>query len=933
MILLAPAWLLLLIPFWMLLFLKPPPSRWTWWLRALVFLLLALALAEPIVSLPGRDGVLVVVADRSRSMPPEADTQHQETINRVRAAMPEHGRMAVVSFGDTAAVELAPGNAPFTGFVQEIGRDGSLLGEAFDKGVSLIPQDSPGRILILSDGNWTGADPARAVHRAGRRRLPVDYRHYGRSGMLDLALDRIDIPTLVQADESFLITCWIRSPVAQEIRFEAWRGSELMANGKRQVPSGVSRVFLKDKAGTEGGLLRYTCKVSALAPDPVPENNTGVALLGVAGSRPLLLVTRNPASTFPRLIESAGVKIRTVGPGDLAWSLDELAKYCGIVLDNIPAQQLGVHGIQTLAAWLNEAGGGLLMSGGQNSYGPGGYFRSVLDPLLPVSMELRSEHRKLAMAIVIVMDRSGSMAMAAGGGKTKMDLANLAACEVVGLMSPMDELGVIAVDSSPHVVVPIGPCEQKGDIRNKILSVESEGGGIFVYEGLEAGAQMLNSAKAKTRHMILFADACDSEQPGHYWEITEKCRKAGMTVSVVGLGESTDPDAPLLVDISKRGEGRVFFTPNPQELPRIFAQDTFVVSRSTFVDSVTPFKMAAGMQTITPTTFSKAPDLGGYNLCYLRPGATLGAATVDEYKAPVVSAWQAGAGRVMCYAGELDGNFTGPVAKWNQIGDFFSCLARWVAGDPDQMSWNMAVTRELINGICRIRLHLDPERDNLPFNVAPELVTLRSHSGDKPVVKNFPMEWTAPDTLTCDIPLRGDEILMSNIKLTAKKSLPVPPICLPYSAEYNPDDGLKGAITLEALAAATGGRERLDLGAIWKDMPRSYRRVDVASWLLLTAAFLFLLEVLERRTGLLSTMLTGINWRLPKLSWERVPWAGTSRKLPSRPDDLTVPAAPEPSSDAIPEDVSPDRPSQESDLSDALNRAKGRARQRSEKDR
>ncbi|NLI76399.1 MAG: VWA domain-containing protein [Candidatus Riflebacteria bacterium] len=935
MMLLAPAWLLLLIPLVILLLLRPPPSRGTWWLRSLVFLLVALALAEPIIPIPGREGVVVVVADRSRSMPAEADSQHQETIKRVRAAMPEHGRMAVVSFGETSAVELAPGNAPFQGFFQEIGRDGSVLGEALDKGLSLIPQDAPGRILILSDGNWTGIDPARAVHRAGHRQVPVDYRLYGRSGLLDLAFDRIDVPPLVQPGESFLVTCWIRSPVAQEVRFTAWRGAERLANGLRQVPAGLSRVFLKDQAGEDGGVLRYSFQVVASAPDPLPENNAAQALVGVAGARPLLLVTNHPGSAFPRLIESAGLRVRVAGPGELAWSLDELAKFCGIVLDNVPAGQLGLHGMQTLGAWLTETGGGLLMAGGKNSFGPGGYFRSSLDPLLPVSMELRSEHRKMAMAIAIVMDRSGSMAMAAGGGKTKMDLANLAAVEVLNLMSTNDELGVIAVDSSPHVVVPIGPITAPATLRSKILSVESEGGGIFIYEGLAAGAQMLNSAQAQTKHMILFADACDSEQPGQYWELVEKCRRAGMTVSVVGLGEPTDPDAPLLVDIAKRGGGRSFFTPNPQELPRIFAQDTFVVSRSTFVDEPTPFAIAQGMQTLTPTMFGPPPSLGGYNLCYLRPGAFLGAVTTDEYKAPVVAAWQTGAGRVLTYAGELDGPFTGPLATWNQAGDLFSSLARWVAGGAENLAWNTAVTRELVNGLCRIRLHLDPGRDTLPFSVTPEVVALRSRAGEKPASFSVTMDWAAPDLLTCDIPLLGGEVLLAGIRLTARKVLPVPPVCLPYSAEFAPDDGLKGAVTLEALAAATGGKDRLDLPAIWKDMPRSWRQVEIASWLLLLAAFLFLLEVLERRTGVLGQLWGGFRWRWPGVAWDRRSPSGPAVRAPSPPPGLAPEGGgnggPDGGSPALEPESAPPPPAG-TDLATALKRAKGRARQRSETD-
>ena len=86
--------------------------------------------------------------------------------------------------------------------------------------------------------------------------------------------------------------------------------------------------------------------------------------------------------------------------------------------------------------------------------------------------------------------------------------------------------------------------------RGKILAIGSEGGGIYIYEALVASARMISSAKAQTKHIILFSDAADAEQSAHYEEIVDKLREAGVTVSVVGLGTEHDCDANLLKDIA-----------------------------------------------------------------------------------------------------------------------------------------------------------------------------------------------------------------------------------------------------------------------------------------------------------------------------------------------------------------------------------------------
>src|SRR5690606_2689971 len=159
--------------------------------------------------------------------------------------------------------------------------------------------------------------------------------------------------------------------------------------------------------------------------------------------------------------------------------------------------------------------------------------------------------------------------------------------QVLDLLSPMDEIGVIAVDSSPHVIVDLDTVERNAGQRGRILSIDSRGGGIFVYEALSAAASMLLKAKAQPRHIIRFADAADSEEPGAYVQLLEKCREAGVTVSVIGLGTEADVDANLLKDIAERGGGNWYFTDSPEEIPRLFAQDTFAVARSTFIDEPT----------------------------------------------------------------------------------------------------------------------------------------------------------------------------------------------------------------------------------------------------------------------------------------------------------------------------------------------------------
>jgi Mg-chelatase subunit ChlD len=924
MTLLQPIWLLLLIPLAVAWRRWPLPTRALQTLRATAYVCVVLAACGLSLRLPSRAGTVVVVADRSRSMPAGSDAAHREMISVIQKAMSGEERLAVVSFGEAAAIERAPQPGPFAGFVADVGPDASNLAEGLEKGLSLIPPDAPGRIVVISDGRAGGRDPAAGAAQAAARGVAVDYRLLERSSVNDTAISRIDAPAAVTPGERYLLTAWIRSPVRQDVAYEVSCDGRPIAAGNAAMVSGLNRLTFRD-ASDGPGTRRYLIRVTGANDDPSPENNVAKVLVGVSGPRPLLCVSPTSASGLARLLAAGGLAVVAKTPDACEWSLDELTKYSGVVLENVPAEKIGVRGMENLAAWVRETGSGLLMTGGKNAYAPGGYFKSPLEPIMPVSMELRQEHRKLALSIVVAMDRSGSMAAPAGGGRPKMDLANLAAAQVLDLLTPLDEFGCIAVDSSPHVVADLAPVENKDAVRGRILRVQSEGGGIFIFEALASASNMLLKAKAETRHIILFADAADSEEPGRYKELLEKCARANMTVSVVGLGKPTDADAELLRDIARRGDGRCYFTESAEELPRLFAQDTFIVARSAFLDQPTPFQFTGGVVTLTGRQFSAAPALGGYNLCYVRPNANLAAVTQDEYAAPVVAAWQVGLGRTACYTGEADGQFTGAMAGWTSVGDFFSSLGRWTAGASQNLSGDLLASQNVQNGVCVVQLDLDPARTADPFTGTPQVTTLRSRPGAPPSGVTAAMRWISADSLAVEVPLRGEETAISTVAAPGVGAISLPPVTAPYSPEFAPVEGDAGAALLERLARATGGAERTDLAGVWKTLPKRARLIDLAAWLALLAVVSLTAEVLERRTGLISTIRTPprglLNWRAPTPARPAAPPPGGDR-APEATLGAEAPSAPS----VPPANAPPSAPS--TAMQDALRQARQQAQDR-----
>jgi Mg-chelatase subunit ChlD len=937
-----PVWLLLLVPLAVAWRVWPLPNRGLKSLRALVFIFVVLALAQMAVKLPDRSGTVIVVADRSESMPPDAAASEKEVIGLLAKSMGPRDQLGVVSFGREAIVEQSPQRTEFAGFTGQVDPDHSSLDDAIESALSLIPLDGGGRILVVSDGKWTGKDPAAAAARAAGRGVAVDYRLLTRPQVNDVAIQSFLLPQSVLPGQAFVLSAWVQSPTEQDIQYELQRGDEIISSGHKRIAAGLTRLMFRDRAG-QAGVNEYHLTVQGPKDDPIPENNSARGLVGVEGAKPVLVVSAaGDHSGLVKLLRGGGVAVVGKSPTECDWSLEASSQFSAVILENVPAGQIGMTGMATLASWVETTGSGLAMTGGQKAYGPGGYFKSPLERVLPISMEMRREHRKLSVAVVVALDRSGSMAMPAGGGREKIDLADLGTVQVLDLLSPMDEFGVFAVDTEAHEIVPLDTVEHNAGYRSKILAIDSQGGGIYIYEALVASARMISAAHAQTKHIILFSDAADAEQSAHYEDIVGKLRDAGVTVSVVGLGTEHDCDANMLKDLARRGGGECYFSDNPDEIPRIFAQDTFTIARSTFIDQPTPFSMTAGYSLLGAQLNSAPPSLGGYNLCYIRPTANLAAVTGDEYKAPVVASWNAGNGRVLCYLGEADGKYSGDFAKWSQTGEFYATLARWVAGRHEPLPDDMLLTQEIRDGVCFVQLHLDPERKADPFSHLPRVKVLHGLPGLAPAKETISLGWKNADLLEAAISLAGRETLLNTVEITGQPPVTLPPVCLPYSPEFAPDQPGRGEAALAQIATTTGGKERVEIPKLWDELPVKSRYVELSPWLFIAAAILFLLEIFERRTGwLLSRLGRQSNATAvvtPPTETEKsparepvLPWLTRKKKSGSHPPVTRInPIVTGPVSPASPKPAA-SKPAGPESAIDALRKARERAQRRTDK--
>ncbi|MCH7225682.1 VWA domain-containing protein [Haloferula sp. A504] len=863
----SPEWFLL-IPavllvgwFWKRLRLFSP-------LRLVLVLLAAFTLADPRVTLRDDSLDLWVLLDRSESTEDLVDLGLPEWERLLEKSKPSRrDRLLLLDYA-AEIVEHGKDGATFTGS-RKLTRTELALSHV----AALAEEDRPSRVLLFTDGFST--EPLeKAADRLEAQGIPLDFRLIRDETLDDFRIARIDLPERVQTGEPYLLAVTVRGSIDGKVPLIVRRGGQLLVETEVELVNGVGRAEFTDRIPV-GGSFEYEAEVVPET-DAHPGNNRASRWIEITGGPRVLVVTNYTDDPLVEVLKTQDFTV-DVETDSLKLQPGRISGARAVIFNNVPAHEVPQDFLAALDFFVREQAGGFLMIGGKHSFGSGGYFQSSIDPLLPISMELKTEHRKLAVALAIVLDRSGSMSVGVAGGKTKMDLANNGAANAIDLLGPMDRVCVFAVDSSPHTIIPLTQIRNdKNKLMGRARKVQSQGGGIFVYEGLKAAWDELKKANVGTRHVILFSDAADSEEPGDYKRLLAEMKKEGATVSVIALGTKADPDAKLLEDIAKRGDGRIFFSDRAVDIPKIFAQETVTIARSAFVEEAVGAQPSGRWAEVSPKPIDWLPQAGGYNLSYLREGDSQALVTTDEYVAPLVAHARRGLGRTAAVTFPLGGDFSEPARAWDGYGDFVQTLTRWLMGL--ELPPGIGLRHRLDGTRLTLDLLYDPEMWSDKLAATPPGIRLLE-SGSGNTAYEIPWRRIEPGHFSVSRDLDEGSIIRGAVRI-GPNAIPFGPLTVGSSVEWAFEP--ERLTELRAVATQTGGRELLDLGEAWLRPPNEHE-IGLRLWLAIALLALVIAEALLTRTG----------WKMPLPglpSFERRPKVKRQKVVP----EPTVEPEPEP---------------------------------------
>jgi len=663
-------------------------------LRAVTLALLVATLAGPLLVQGARETTTVFVVDRSASVQQGAAEAADEWVMNALAVADAGDSAAVVTFGaepDLAAPAAAAGTLGDDWLASQPAADTTDLASALTLAQALPVGDNR-RIVVLSDGAENVGNALEAADAARRDDVQIDVVPLAGIEASDLRVEQVEGPAALWQGDDLPLLVSLGSGGGGEATVDLLVDGAVVSSEAVTLNPGQT-VYSLTAPALAPGFHDVEVRVSATADiDRIPENNVGYLGVSVRERPSVLLVA--PVGADPVRLQGAltgqGAEVTVTAPADVPVRLSDLGPYDAVVLDNVPAWELTNEQQRALIGH-TEAGNGFIVVGGSASYGPGSYAGTPLEDAMPVTVKVVDGQRRPSVAVLIVMDKSGSMSYDPRDGDTsKIDLAKAGVITAASALTEGDQLGVIAFNDEPIWALPMMPIGGSGDLGRveDAMAALAADGGTELYPALQVGYDNLRNVDADVRHIILLSDGKSRGGTREtYARLVNDLGNDNITLSTVALG--TDADLELLEFLSVEGGGRYHFANTPEEIPQI----TFQEAQNAGSQSVLRGAFAPVQQQPSPILngidTAAMPAIDGYNFAEGRADAQVD--LVSDRGDPLLAKWQLGLGRVVAWTADDGSDYASAWASWDQYDQFWGQALRWSLPDPS----NGAITSRI----------------------------------------------------------------------------------------------------------------------------------------------------------------------------------------------------------------------------------------------
>jgi Mg-chelatase subunit ChlD len=849
-------WLLLLIPVTAGLALigRRALSRARLWgglvLRAFLLLFIILALAGIQLRLPTNTLTAVFVLDASDSVPPAEQARGEEFIRQAIENMPRGDKAAIVVFGEDALVErLSSEDSSLARLSSVPVTTRTDIASALQLGMALFPDEGARRLVLLSDGRENLSYALKQAELAAFQNIELQYVPLGEAqDQVEVLVDAIQAPADIREGQQFELGITVQSTARVGATMRVFADGTLVHTQELDLQTGANRYTVPVKDSVPG-FHRYRVLIAPDADNRL-QNNEASAFTVVHGPPSILIVEGAPGESenLTGALEAAKMEVTVIPPSNMPATLPELARYDAVVLANVPASALPSGAMESLPIYVRDLGKGLLMTGGDNAFGAGGYLRTPLETAMPVYMDVKSRELAANLALMVAVDKSGSMARChcdnpdlnqtytpVQAGQPKVDIAKEAIMRSAAALGEEDYLGVVTFDTQAHWALEVQPLVGEGALESAIGTFQAEGQ-TNMYSGVTAAYQALEKVNAKRKHIILMTDGW--VRTGDLTDLVNKMHEQGITLSVIAAGEGS---AEYLKALAEDGGGRYYPAKDMMSVPDIFLKETvksvgqYIIEEPFYPLPASPSPVLRGIDQNT------LPGLLGYN--GTSPKGTSRLDLLTPRGDPLLATWQYGLGRSAAWTSDLKGRWATDWLKWNEFSRFSAQLVGWLIPSPQVEGLSAQVSLQDEGAIIDLEAN---DKEGRPLNnlsvqgklIDPDLGTI-----EVPLKQVGPGKYQAitsanqPGTYLVWLGASSNDQPLGQMTLG---------LVVPYSPEYRAG-GLNRGL-LDELARITGGSQLAEpVTAFLHNLPAAASAREIWRTLLLIVALLFPIDVALRR--------------------------------------------------------------------------------------
>jgi Ca-activated chloride channel homolog len=686
-----PLLLLLLIPYlwWVqrrtLTDLSPKHLQLAGILRSAIVALLAIALMQPVIYRAGSWISAVYLLDVSESVSPSAIQSAIQWIQQTNdAGRPDHARF--IPFAGNAGVfdkldQLKAVQVAAKASSGSIDQSGTNIEDAIDTAIRNFAPHHLKRLVLLSDGNENSGHMMEMLPRLKSEGIHVYTVPSQARTNRDVWVENILAPAEVTSEELFPLEVHVYSQNDAPAEVEVRHGDKSLGTKKVQLIRGLNRVAFETSIKDEAGPVMLDAEVRT-PNDPFLQNNKFRTSIVVQGRPKILYVESHTQSAhyLQSALTNEGLNVNTVTPEMIPKTIEDLDAYDAVLLSDIARNSLTDQQMKTFATYVRDLGGGFILAGGENNYGEGGYSKTAIEEVLPVTFEAKKE-KPDSVAMIVVLDKSGSM------GGQKIEMTKEAAKAPLALLKDTDSFGVVAFDYNFYWPVKFQTAANRTAISQAISTIIA-GGETNIYPALREAYISLAGSSTQVKHVILLSDG--RSLPDDFEGLTKKMADAKITVSTVAVGNGADRE--LLQQIANWGHGRTYYLEDPAAVPQIFTEETELATGKTLREESFKPVVKKNVEAFKGIDFEKAPPLLGY--VATKSKDTSEVLLESKRKDPILARWQYGLGKSAAFLSDLKDRWAVDWLRWNGYPKFWSQLVRETMRRRDDNEFDFRVVKD-----------------------------------------------------------------------------------------------------------------------------------------------------------------------------------------------------------------------------------------------